>query len=79
MFDLSPVEFPLSPVVFIVEGQKFSHCLLVLLEENVIFDLEIFGFGELELSNAEVVLQARYFHLVAVHLPHIELDIVTGR
>jgi hypothetical protein len=78
VFDLSPVEFPLSPVVFIVEGQKLSNCLLVLLEENVIFDLEILGFGEFELSNAEVVLQPRYFHLVAVHLAHIELDIVTS-
>jgi hypothetical protein len=62
-----------------VESQQLADCLLVVLEENVIFDLEILGFGEFELGNAEVVLQTRDLHLVPVHLPHIELDIVPGR
>ena len=79
LLHLPTVQFPLSPVVFIVEGQQLANCLLVVFEENVIFDLEILGFGEFELGNAEVVLETRDFHLVPVHLPHIELDIVTGR
>ncbi len=78
LLHLPTVQFPLGPVVFIVQGQKLGNRLLVFLEENVVFDFEIFGFGESELGNAEVVLQARDLHLVAVHLPHIELHIMPG-
>jgi hypothetical protein len=44
LLDVGTVKFSLSPVVFIVDSQKLSNCLLVLFEKNVIFDLEILGF-----------------------------------
>jgi hypothetical protein len=78
LLDLGTIEVPLRPVIFIMEGQELGDGLLILFEKNVIFDLKIFSFGEFELDSAEVVLEARDFHLISVDFPHIKLDIVTS-
>jgi len=53
-------------------------CLLVLPEEDVVLDFDIFGLGEAELGDAEVVFQPGDLVLVAVDFADIVLDVVAS-
>lgn len=72
------VQLPLRLVVFIKEGDVISDCLLVVLEEYIVFDLKVLCLGELEAGHTQIVFQAGDLHLVSVDLADVELHIVSG-
>ncbi len=70
------VKVALGAVVLVEQSHVISDSLLVVLEENVVFDFEVLGLGEFEAGHTEVVFETGDLHFVAVDLPYIELDIV---
>jgi len=55
-----------------------SNSLLILSEENIVFDFDIFVLGDTKFSHTEVVFQFGNLMFITIHFSDIVLDIMTS-
>lgn len=78
LLNLESVELLASIIENFLGINTVSNSLLILPEEDVVLDFNIFGLGKAEAGDTEVVLELCYLVLVSIDFPDIVLDIMSG-